>query len=128
MIQVINGLVLIGNSILLVKKDNNLVLPGGKVHEGENYVGCLQRKFFEEFSGTKVYVGKYYSSFFRRNLNQGDFFETDVYFCKLIGKLGYASSKISSWNYYTLKELGGQKISHTTKEILEKLVLENYLK
>ena len=52
-----------GRRLLVVKKGNWWILPGGKVEEGENCLGCLAREVAEELPGAMIKVEKYYREF-----------------------------------------------------------------
>jgi len=52
--QVIQGIVVEDGHVLLVRKNDAWIFPGGKLEEGESHLACLAREFREELSGTKI--------------------------------------------------------------------------
>lgn len=127
MIKVINGLIFENGKVLVVKKKDKYILPGGKL-ENELYFHCLEREFREELNGTEIEVGKFYKNFSGITPFSKKPFETDIYFCKLINKLGEPSAEILDKKYVSKKDLKSESFSEVTKEILENLVKEGYLK
>jgi 8-oxo-dGTP pyrophosphatase MutT (NUDIX family) len=127
MIKVINGLIFENGKVLVVKKKDKYILPKGKL-ENELYFHCLEREFREELNDTKIDVEKFYKNFSGIIPFSKRAFETDVYFCKLINKLSKPSAEISDRKYVSKKGLKAESFSNVTKEILENLIKEGYLK
>jgi hypothetical protein len=127
MIKVINGLIFENEKVLIVKKKNKY-LPSERKLENELYFHCLERKFREKLSSTEIDVGKFYKNFSEINLFSKKAFEIDIYFCKLINNMGNPSAEISKRKYIGKKDLKTKPFSIITREILENLVKEGYLK
>ena len=126
--KVINGLIFEKDKVLVVKKKDKYILPGGELNFKEFYFHCLEREFREKLSGTHVDVGNFYDSFSGITPFSKKSFETNVYFCELIGKLGKPSAEILDRKYIGKCDLKLNNFSEVTKKILEQLVEEGYLK
>jgi 8-oxo-dGTP diphosphatase len=81
--------------ILLVKKRNTWILPGGKPEDGESDLECLHREIKEELPGVKLYKIRYYGSFTGTAPNSGDGIVNEVYIAKEVTGSVFPSAEIS---------------------------------
>lgn len=81
--KAINALIIRDEKLLLFRKKENWILPGGKPEEGESDIETLVREFKEEASGAEIEVGEYYGTFEGITPNKKDSLEADVYFAEL---------------------------------------------
>jgi 8-oxo-dGTP pyrophosphatase MutT (NUDIX family) len=125
--EVINGLIFEGNKVLVVKKKETYILPGGKIEKNESIESCLKREFFEELNGTKIICGHYYNSFSGITPHSKKPFDSKVYYCELSGKLGKPSLEILDRIYVGREDFNKYNFSNVTKEILKNLSLEGLL-
>ena len=56
----ISAVIIERDKLLLVKKRNSWILPGGKIEKNEGNLECLSREVSEELSGTKICNEKFY--------------------------------------------------------------------
>lgn len=81
----INGVIIEDKKILLVKKKNHWILPGGKPKSAEESdYDCLDREVLEE-TGLELLSTVWYNRFEGRTPNTGDVLEARVYFATIIG-------------------------------------------
>lgn len=123
--QAINIAVIEDRRILLVKKNDVWILPGGKPIWNETDYGCLVRKIGEELSGTEIIIKHYYSSFIEKTPHKGDELETRVYFAEIDGELKNPSSEISEAGFVINPY--DYPLSDITKRIINALKRDNYI-
>ena len=80
--KAIDLLVIRNWEILLVRKNQTWILPGGKPEENESDLECLQREIKEEL-GVNPIVENFYGSFIGKTPHKGDFLEAEVYFGRI---------------------------------------------
>jgi len=112
--------------ILLVRNKNLWILPGGNLNENENHLECLVREIKEELSGTEIIVNRYYNSFEGLTPHSQTPLKAFVYFVQLKGKLKEPSAEIFDRKFVT--NSGYYEVSPVTKEIIDSLAKEGYLK
>ena len=122
----VNAVIIKHKKILLVKKKDIWILPGGKLEEHESHLECLAREMKEEISGTEIFVDKYYDSFEGDTPHSQTPLRAYVYFARLKGRLGQPSAEISDREF--VKNFKDYKVSEITKEIIDSLAKEGYLK
>ncbi|NCN86530.1 NUDIX hydrolase [archaeon] len=125
--KVINGIIFEKGKVLLVKKKDKWILPGGKL-ENELYFHCLEREFSEELSETKIDVGEFYDTFSGITPFSKKYFEADVYFCTLLSDLGKPSQEILDRKYFGKEDIKEIELSKVTRDIFNRLVKEGYVK
>jgi len=123
--EAIGAAIIEGGKILLVKKKNSWILPGGKANFGESDIDCLEREIFEELSGTKLENITYYKDFFGLSPHFGDIIKVKVYFAKIKGDLYKPSLEISASEW--TKDLNKYNLSDVTSKIIESLKTDKYL-
>lgn len=121
--KAINLAVIDGKKILLVKKDDVWILPGGKPIWNESDYGCLIREIGEEL-GAKIILKNYYSSFIGKTPHTGDELESRVYFGDLTGSIN-PSGEISGARF--VNNFSDYPISEITKKIINSLRRDYYL-
>ena len=100
--------------LLLVKKKESWILPGGKPETGESDLACLCREVAEELSGTRLRVTRYFGEFYGRSPHTRDLIQVRVYFADLESELGLPGQEIgdSAWVAdpcdYTLSKITSQ--------------------
>jgi 8-oxo-dGTP diphosphatase len=122
----VNAAIIKHKRILLVKKKDIWILPGGKLEEDESHLECLARKMREELSGTEIFVDRYYHSFEGQTPHTNTPLKAYVYLARLKGRLGEPSSEISEAEF--VRNFKDYQVSAVTKEIIDAFTKEGYLK
>lgn len=123
---VINSIIINENKLLLVKKKETWILPGGKIEEGEGDLECLAREVSEELSGTKLKDLNYYKDFDGITPHSKKMIKTKVYFAKIDGELYIPSQEIKDVRY--ISDFHNYNISNITKSVINSLIQDKYLK
>ena len=121
--RAINIAIIENKKILLVKKVDVWILPGGKPIWNKSDYGCLVREIAEEL-GVKIIIKDYYSSFIGKTPHKGNVLEARVYFGNLIGDIN-PSGEISDARF--VDNLSDYSISDITKRIINSLKRDYYL-
>ncbi len=120
------GAVIIDNGkLLLVRKKQSWILPGGKPNHNESDIECLCREVSEELSGTQLSNIKYYNDFSGRTPNTGDILMARVYFAEIKGKLYPPAAEILEYSW--VKDTSKYNLSEITSKIIDSLIIEGYL-
>jgi 8-oxo-dGTP pyrophosphatase MutT (NUDIX family) len=123
--KAINLAVIENKKILLVKKNETWILPGGKPNYPEERDECvLFREFEEELPKTNIEILNYYKSFIGKTPYKGDELEAKVYFGR-VNNLGNPSSEISDVKY--INYFSEYTLSDITIKIVNSLKRDNYL-
>ncbi|MCK5043629.1 NUDIX domain-containing protein [Candidatus Pacearchaeota archaeon] len=125
MIKAISGVVIRDEKILLVRKNDIWILPGGKPHEKESDIECLCREFGEELSGLKIEDIRYYDCFEGRTPCTKDMLKVETYFCEISEGIGKPSQEISGVEW--VKNFSDYNISNVTKKVINSLKENKYL-
>jgi len=122
----INLAIITNKGILLVKKKQTWILPGGKPDfENESDEQVLNREFSEELPLTRIKINEFYKSISGITPHRGDELEAKVYFGKLTGEIK-PSSEINDAKY--IKNFQDYNLSDITKKIIDSLIKDKYLK
>lgn len=123
--KAINLAVIENKKILLVKKNETWILPGGKPnYPEESDEAVLFREFNEELPKTKIEILSYYNSFIGKTPHKGDELEAKVYFGR-VSNLGKPSSEINDLKY--MNNFNEYILSDITIKIVNSLKRDNYL-
>jgi len=122
---VISAIIIKNKKLLLVKKKETWILPGGKPEENETDLECLKREIDEELSGTKLCNIKYYNNFEGKTPHTGDILQVKTYFADIDGQLYSSSREIigSQW----VDDFSKYNLSDITIKIVSSLGEDKYL-
>ncbi len=111
--------------ILLVKKKQTWIFPGGKPEINESDIECLCREVREELSGTQLDNIRYYNEFEGITPHTGDVLKAKVYFADIRGELLPPSGEISAYEW--VSDTSQHIISDITLKALRSLRKDGYL-
>lgn len=112
--------------ILLVRKRQSWILPGGKPEPGESDIECLCREVSEELSGTQLDNIRYYADFEGKTPHTGDILRAKVYFADIKGKLCQPAAEIAEYNW--IENPSQYNLSDITSKIVDSLTKDGYLR
>jgi ADP-ribose pyrophosphatase YjhB (NUDIX family) len=127
MITAIGAIVLKNKKILLVKKKETWILPGGKKELNEDNIQCLKREINEELSNTKLKNIKYYKEFFGTSPHNKNKIRAITYFSDIDGKLNNIRKEDTVSKLNWTNNFSKYKISNITMKIIKSLQEDNYL-
>ncbi|MEX0920386.1 MAG: NUDIX domain-containing protein [Candidatus Pacearchaeota archaeon] len=111
--------------ILLVKKRETWILPGGKPEDSDmSDKETLLREFEEELPGTKISIGDFYKSFFGKTPHSKTELELRSYFGD-VKNLGKSSAEISGVCYES--DFVNCNLSENAKKAISSLKEDGYL-
>jgi len=123
--ETINVAIIHNGKILLVRKRQSWLLPGGKPEPNESDLECLYREVSEELSGTQLKNLKYYNEFIG-NTHMQERFKTKVYFADIKGELGKPSSEITECKF--IDNTSDYNLSDMNLKVMGALVKDGYIK
>ena len=112
--------------ILLVRKRQSWILPGGKPEPNESDIECLCREVSEELSGTQLDNIRYYGDFEGRTPHTGDILRAKVYFANIKGKLGQPAAEIAVYDW--VNDVSEYNLAEITSKIVDSLTKGGYLR
>lgn len=124
--QAINAVAIKDKRILLVRKRETWILPGGKPEERETDVDCLNREFSQELPGLRLVIGSLYGFFKGKTPHTGDILESKVYFAGVEGDKK-PSAEISESAWVSRQEMNSYNLSDITHKIIYSLKMDRYL-
>ena len=121
--EAINLAVIENKKLLLVKKKDVWILPGGKPEKDEGDLECLAREIGEELQ-SQIKVNSYYSYFEGITPHKRDALKSKVYFGILVEEF-YPSNEISDARF--VSDFDNYSLSDITKLIIKSLKKNGYL-
>ncbi|MBI2668548.1 NUDIX domain-containing protein [Candidatus Woesearchaeota archaeon] len=112
--------------ILLVRKKQSWILPGGKPEPHESDIECLCREVGEELSGTQLEHIQYYGDFEGVAPHQGDILKVKVYFADVKGQLYRPAAEITACDW--ADNPSKYNLSDITSKIVDSLIGDGHLK
>jgi len=111
--------------ILLVRKKESWILPGGKPELEESDMECLHREFGEELPGTKLNNPQFYGTFEGVTPHTKDTIRVRVYLADIEGEIGQPAREIaeSAWTGNPRQ----YNLSDITRKIMDSLIENRYL-
>lgn len=122
----INIVCLSNKSILLVKKKEVWILPGGKPLEGETDLECLLRECDEELPKASFITKEKYGDFIGKTPFSGNILMAKVYFGEVSGEIRPAA-EISDAQFIPKDKLSHFPLSEITKKIIVSLIKDGLL-
>ncbi|MGE5540771.1 MAG: NUDIX hydrolase [Bacillota bacterium] len=122
----INALCIRANQVLLLRKKETWILPGGKPEPGEYDFSCLIREQQEEMPHAAIDLGELYGEFTGTTPHSGTALTARVYFADILGDITPAR-EIAEARFFSRNELPGLHISDITRKILDHAVDTGHL-
>ena len=119
------GAIIDNGKILLVRKRQTWILPGGKPESSESDIECLCREISEELPDIKLDNIRYYGEFEGITPHKNDTLRTRVYFADIGGNLCKAGAEISEYSW--IKDTNEYNLSDITLKIVDSLRINGYL-
>ena len=120
------GAAIIDNGkILLVRKRQSWILPGGKPESGESDIECLCREVGEELSGTQLDNIRYYRDFEGKTPHKRDILRAKVYFADIKEELCQPAAEIVAYEW--VNDISRYNLSEITSKIVDSLRRDGHL-
>ena len=123
--ETVNVAIISNARILLVRKKQSWLLPGGKPELGESDIECLCREAYEELSGTQLENIRHYDDFIG-NTHRGEKFKTKVYLADIKGELGKPSAEITEHRW--VDDTSQYNLSDMNFKVIHSLINNEYLR
>jgi|LSQX01.3.fsa_nt_gb 8-oxo-dGTP pyrophosphatase MutT (NUDIX family) len=124
---VIDGVCIQERGILLVKKKDTWIIPGGKIEVDEEKEDCLRREFKEELPNIGILIKGFYKSFSGITPFTKKEVLVEIFFVEIIGNDISPSAEILDSKFFKKEELEPVKVSDITRDILNDLEKDGYL-
>lgn len=122
----INALCIRANRVLLLRKKQTWILPGGKPEPGEDDLACLTRENSEELPGAIFRIGELYGEFTGITPHSQTELTARVYLAEVGGDIS-PGAEISESCFFSREEFSQLSISEITKKILDVAVETGHL-
>jgi ADP-ribose pyrophosphatase YjhB (NUDIX family) len=122
-----NAIIIRDGEILLVKKRDLWLFPGGKYEEGESCLECLSREVSEELDVTKIKNIRYYGNFKGISPYSKQEREIRVYFADIDGELYGTRAGDSVVDFNWTRNPEGYDLTDITRDIINSLRVDGYL-
>ena len=128
MIIGIHGAVIERKKLLLVRKGEIYIFPGGKMEQDETEEQCLKREFREELRETEINVLDFYGDFDGLTPFSRRMIRSRVYFAEIAGELKGVSStdKINGYEFVSFDSLKNFTISDISRKVIAALHKDKY--
>ncbi len=123
--KAVSGLVRRAGKVLLVRKNETWILPGGQLEKGESDIACLCREFKEELPSVKIEDITYYNSFIGRTPHKKDILKTEVYCVDISEGIGKPAGEINGAEW--VGDFSNYNVSDITKKVIKSLKEKDYL-
>ncbi len=123
--RVISAVIIEDKKILLVRKKETWILPGGKPEPGESDIECLIREVSEELSGVVLQNIRFYGKFEGIAPHQKDLIEINVYTAGIQQGAPSPNAEINACEWYDGDE--GYNLADSLDKIIGALRKDNYL-
>ncbi len=121
----INAAIIENGKILLARKNQSWILPGGKPESNETDLECLCREVGEELSGIQLNNIRYYREFEGITPYKGDVLKARVYFADILGKIFPPAAEIIAYDW--VGDKSRYNLSDITFKIVDSLIKEGYI-
>ena len=125
--KAINAVVIQDKKLLIVKKKDKWILPGGKPEGNESDLECLAREVDEELSGTKLKNHVSYGEFIGQTPNAGDQLKAIVYLADIDGELYGVRKGDSVSESAWVNDFSQYPLSDITQKIVDSLKETGYI-
>lgn len=123
----IGAAIIENRKLLLVRKKQSWILPGGKPEPNESDLECLCREVREELSGTRLKDITYYKEFKGITPYKGYLLRAKIYFAGIEGDLHASSAEINASEWFDRNNANKYNLSEITLEILNSLIKDGYI-
>jgi len=123
----IGAAIIENRKLLLVRKKQTWILPGGKPEANESDLECLCREVREELSGTELQNISYYSEFEGITPYKGYLLKARVYLASIEGGLHASSAEIDASEWVDADNANKYNLSDITLKILNSLIKDDYI-
>lgn len=118
--RVASAVVIKDKKLLIVKKNETWILPGGKINPGETDLECLARELSEELKNVSVKSARYYDDFDGVSPHRKDSIRVTAYLTTIDGEPSPSAEIkevkwVSDFTSYPLSEVT-QQIVNSLKE------------
>ncbi len=124
-----SAVIILYGKLLIVRKKDSWILPGGKPKNMESDIDCLQRESAEELNGTLLKDFFYYREFEGKTPHRGDVLNNKVYFAQIDGIFRGVSTRDSIVGYSWINRDKACKysLSDITSKIIESLIKDRHI-
>lgn len=127
--RAISVAVISGNKILLARKKQVWILPGGKPEKDESDIDCVKREISEEVIGLEVSNFSYYGAFEGMTPHKGDMLEVTVYLAEIVSmKKLHHGAEIEEIIWLDAFATETYPLSDITRKIIKSLFQAGHLK
>ena len=113
-------------ALLLLRKRDVWILPGGKPNILELDHDCLKRENQEELPGSRIVIGRHYRNFKGKTPHTKDILLARVFLGSIRGDTS-PSAEISEARFFTAEEFSEIPISEITKKVIRSLIKDKLL-
>jgi len=129
--KVVNAAIIHDNRILLVRKKQTWIFPGGKPEGGESDINCLERELAEEIPDKrlgKLTIHDFYDSFTGKSPHMGDEVEVFVYFASFENFVEHPETAREIAEAKWVDDFSNYKLAEMLPKLVNSLKEKGYLK